>query len=392
MSIAQLKPRQPNRGFAGRFAWLRDLDWVLLAAALALSLMGAMLVWSATRAQMTLLGQNPQTYLRKHLLNLSLGLMLGYGFSRLDVRRLRAYVPFIYAPVVLGLLVVLSPIGSTINGSKAWISLPAGFTVQPSEFAKVAVVLVLAVMLSERRDAERQPRPRDITAALCVAAIPIALILLEPDLGSSLIAVIVVPASLAASGVPVRWLWGLFAGAAVTTYVVIHVHLVKPYQLDRLTAFTDPAGGSRTYGYNTQQARIAIGSGGWFGEGLFRGSQTQGRFVPYNQTDFVYSVAGEELGFVGAAIIIGLAGIVCWRALRSAWRATDLFGRLTAAGIGAWFAFQTFENIGMNLGIMPVTGVPLPFVSYGGTSMFVSWIAIGILQSVHLRSKQNSLS
>jgi rod shape determining protein RodA len=181
---------------------------------------------------------------------------------------------------------------------------------------------------------------------------------------------------------------GILAGGVLVAFVAIQVGILKQYQLDRLTAFTDPNVNTQTSGYNTQQARIAIGSGGMFGTGLFHGPQTQGHFVPENQTDFVYSVAGEELGFVGAALIIVLLGIILWRAIVIALRASDLFGRLVATGVATWIAFQAFENIGMNLGIMPVTGVPLPFVSYGGTSMFASWLAIGLLINVRLRAQE----
>jgi rod shape determining protein RodA len=163
------------------------------------------------------------------------------------------------------------------------------------------------------------------------------------------------------------------------------VGFLDQYQVDRLTAFTDPAAGAKTFGYNTQQARIAIGNGGLFGEGLFRGEQTQGGFVPYQQTDFVFSAAGEELGYLGAGLLIVLLGLICWRGIRIALNAEDMFGRLVATGVVAWLAFQTFENIGMNLGIMPVTGVPLPFLSYGGSSMFATLIAVGLLLNVHSR-------
>jgi rod shape determining protein RodA len=161
--------------------------------------------------------------------------------------------------------------------------------------------------------------------------------------------------------------------------------VLKDYQLDRFRAFYDPAADPKGVGFNVRQALIAIGSGGMDGQGLFHGAQTQGHFVPAQQTDFIFTVAGEELGFVGAALVITLIGLVLWRAGRIAMQAEDLFGRLVATGVLCWFAFQAFENIGMTLGIMPVTGVPLPFVSYGGSSMFAGLIAVGLLQNVHMR-------
>jgi rod shape determining protein RodA len=246
----------------------------------------------------------------------------------------------------------------------------------------------MSMILSEKRDAEAEPRDVDVFYALGVAALPMALVMLQPDLGTVMVTACAVFGIIAVAGAKTRWLFGILAGGALVGFVAIQVGVLQQYQLDRLTAFADPAANPRGIGYNTQQARIAIGSGGLFGTGLFQGPQTQGRFVPYNQTDFVYSVAGEELGFVGAGAIIVLFGVLLWCAVRIALRASDLFGRLVATGVACWIAFQAFENIGMNLGIMPVTGVPLPFVSYGGTSMFASWMAIGLLINVQRRAQE----
>jgi rod shape determining protein RodA len=168
--------------------------------------------------------------------------------------------------------------------------------------------------------------------------------------------------------------------------VVLAGHLLKPYQVDRFLAFTNPDLDPRGAGYNTEQARIAVGNGGLFGQGLFHGSQTRAGFVPEQHTDFVFTVAGEELGLVGAGVLIALLALVIWRALAISALSTDVFGRVAAAGIACWFGFQVFQNIGMCLGIMPVTGVPLPFVSYGGSSMFAGLLAIGLLQNIHLRA------
>jgi rod shape determining protein RodA len=366
----------------------RRTDWSLVVAALALSVIGSLLVWSATQGAALDKGLDPQGFFKKHLLNLAIGVVMAVLVSRFDYRLLRAYTPILWGASILGLVVVLSPIGKTINGAHAWILLPGGFSLQPSEFAKVAIILGMSMLLSEKRDAENEPRDIDVAYALLVAGIPMALILVQPDLGTDMVIACVVFGIIAVAGARARWLIGILAGGVLVGFVAIHVGLLQKYQLDRLTAFTNPDANSRTTGFNTQQARIAIGSGGIFGAGLFHGPQTQGHFVPENQTDFVYSVAGEELGFVGAVTIIMLLGLILWRAVRIAVRASDLFGRLVATGVAVWLAFQAFENIGMNLGIMPVTGVPLPFVSYGGTSMFASWLAIGLLLNVHLRAQE----
>jgi rod shape determining protein RodA len=377
-------PRKRSRLLAAD-APLRRLDWALLLAVLALALIGSVLVWSATRALAVDTGADPQAFLKKHLLNLAIGLLLGVGASLVDYRMLRAYAPVLYVLSIVGLVAVLSPLGSTINGSHSWIILPAGFSVQPSEFAKVALVVGMSVLLAEKRDAEDEPRDSDVMLALVVAAVPLALVMLQPDLGTALVVSSLVLGIVAVSGARIVWVIGLVAGAVLVAVVAIQVGVLHQYQLDRFRAFYDPTADPKGAGYNSRQALIAIGSGGLHGQGLFHGAQTQGNFVPAQQTDFIFTVAGEELGFVGAAGIVVLLGIVLWRACRIAQGAQDLFGRLVATGVVCWFAFQAFENIGMATGIMPVTGVPLPFVSYGGSSMFANLIAVGLLQNVHMR-------
>lgn len=357
--------------------WVR-LDWPLLLAALALSLLGALLVWSATRRSMG------EALLVKHLVNLVIGLVLGAGVALVDYRGLRAWSPALFGVSILGLLAVLTPLGSTINGSHSWIVLPAGFSVQPSEFAKVALVVALALLLAEKREGDDGPRHVDVLLALVVAAVPMGLVMLQPDLGSMLVLAALLLGVITASGAPARWLVGLLVVGALAVGAGLTTNVLDDYQKDRLTAFADPSVDPQGIGYQTRQVRIAIGTGGLTGQGLFEGAQTQGGFVPYQQTDFVFSVAGEELGFVGAAGVLLLQAFVLLRGLVVARRAEEMFGRLVAIGVVCWFTFQVFENVGMNLGIMPVTGLPLPFVSYGGSSMFASWLAIGLLQNVRL--------
>ncbi len=364
------------------------LDLRLLSAALALSLIGALLVWSATRVKLISAGDDPQVFVIKHLLNLIVGLVLAWVVMRIDYRTLRAYTPVVYGVVLLALLVVLTPLGYSINGAQAWIDLPGGFTLQPGEFAKIAVILAMAMVLAERDIGRETPPGADVRYALLWAAGPILLIMLQPDLGTVLVIAAVVVAIIAASGAAARWVVGLVGGGLVAGGLAIVLGVLSKYQVDRLLAFIYPDQDPQGIGYNTAQARIAISNGGVFGAGLFQGHQTQGAFVPYQQTDFIFSVAGEELGLIGASVIIVLFGVVVWRGIEIARQSRDPFGRLVATGVVLWLAFQAFENIGMNLGIMPVTGVPLPFVSYGGTSMFAAWIGIGLLESVHLRSRR----
>ena len=361
---------------------LRQWDWVLVLSAVSLCLLGAALIWSATSARLVAAGQWSGTSAIRQVMNLVLGLGLCWVVSRLGHRAIRRYTPMLYAASLAGLVLVLSPLGSTINGAQAWIRLPAGFTIQPSEFAKVAIIVGVALVLADRSPSDA-PDVRTLVRALAIAAVPVALIMLQPDLGTVLVILSIVGGMLVVAGVRVVHLLALAAlgaGAVVAAFVL---GLVDDYQVDRLTAFARPDEGARTFGYNTQQARIAIGAGGLLGRGLGNGTQTQGGFVPFNHTDFVFSVAGEELGFLGVCVLLGLLAVVLWRGLTIALRARDLFGRLVASGVVLWFGLQAFENIGMNLGIMPVTGVPLPFVSYGGSSMFAAWIGIGLLLNIH---------
>lgn len=372
------------RGSGGTSYW-RDLDWILLAAALAATVFGAMLVWSASRADMA--GDDPTSYLRRHLVNVVIGIVLGVIASRLDYRWLRAYTPLIYGASVLLLVLPFVPgLGTTIAGARAWVDLPGGFTVQPSEFAKVAVILMMAVILAEKRDIESAPRDRDVLLSLGVAVLPILIILVQNDTGTVLILGAVALSIIAVAGARTRWVVGLILGAIVGVLVAVQLGLLKQYQVERLTSFLNPSADTGDAAYNANQAQIAIGGGGWFGHGLFQGPQTQGKFVPVNESDFIFTVAGEELGFVGAAVLVLLIAIILWRAVLIAYRADDLYGRLVATGIVAWLAFQSFENIGMSLGIMPITGIPLPLVSAGGTSMMATWIAIGLLQNVRVHA------
>ena len=365
-----------------RPARLREWDWPLVLAAVSLSILGAALVWSATHAQLVAADRSPLTYGLRHVVNLGLGLGLCLVVSRLGHRAIRRYTPILYAASLAGLLLVLSPLGSTINGAHAWIRLPAGFTIQPSEFAKVSIIVGVALVLADR-DPGQAPTLRTLVRALAIAAVPVVLVLLQPDLGTVMVIGAVVAGMLSIAGVRTVHLLALALLGLAGVAAAFALGLVDDYQIDRLTAFARPDEGARTFGYNTQQARIAIGAGGLLGRGLGHGTQTQGGFVPFNHTDFVFSVAGEELGFVGVAVLLGLLAIVLWRGLTIALRARDQFGRLVASGIVLWIGLQAFENIGMNLGIMPVTGVPLPFVSYGGSSMFAAWIGVGLLLNIH---------
>ena len=362
------------------------IDWILLAATLALLVLGTLLVWSATSARSELTGSDPQLFLRKQLVNVGIGLVLMMLVMATDHRWVRLLAPVVYLASIGGLVMVLTS-GITVNGSRSWLQF-GSMSLQPSEFAKLAVVIGMSLVLAERAEGRRRHRVDwlDVGLMLLIAGVPAVLILLQPDLGTMLVLTATVFGVLAASGAPRRWLVLVLAGGVTAAIAAVAGGFLKQYQVDRFLAFTNPGLDPRGAGYNTEQARIAVGNGGLFGQGLFHGSQTRAGFVPEQHTDFIFTVAGEELGLVGSAVLIALLGIVLWRALRIAARTDDLFGRVAAAGIACWFGFQAFQNIGMCLGIMPVTGVPLPFVSYGGSSMFAGLLAIGLLQNIHART------
>jgi rod shape determining protein RodA len=385
--------RTRQRSVAGRmlardsFVW--RMDWMLVGAVLALSILGVLLVWSATEPALAQQGANTRTYLEKQALFVVLGLVVMFAVSAVNYRLLKVYAPVVYGLSLLGLLAVLTPLGSTVNGSKGWIALP-GFQIEPSEYAKIALILMSAMLFSELRDDTRSPAAgrsgsslRDVGIVVACALPLIGLVVIQPALGISLVLVAELAGLVLLSGIRLRWVITLAVTTTVVVVAVLSLHLLKGYQLQRLTSFLHPSANAGGSGYNGIQAKIAVGSGGMFGQGLFHGQSVSGSYVPAQSTDFIFTVAGQELGFVGAAVIVALLGVVVFRALRIATRADDQFGMLVASGVAIWFLFQSFVNIGMTIGIMPITGLPLPFISYGGSAIIADMIAIGILQSVH---------
>ncbi len=369
-----------------RQSLVHGFDPVLTAVVGLLLFVGTLLVWAATRDWYTRNGLDGQYYLKRHIINILIGLVLAYGVTVIDYRLLRAYTPFLWGAGVLGLVIVLIPgLGAEINGAKAWIALPGGFQIQPAELAKVAIIIGMSMILSERSHDSDGPTSRDVLQSLAVAAVPVALIIMQPDMGTVLIISAAVVTIVAVSGVPARWVTALLLLAVLGGFVAVKAGVVSEYQVNRLQTFVDPNADTQGAGYQLRQARITVGSGGLIGTGLFNGPQTNGRFVPEQQTDFIFTVAGEELGFIGSGAILILYLILLMRGFSIARRTSDPFGRLVCTGVIAWFAFQIFENIGMTLGLMPMTGVPLPFISYGGSSMFATLIGIGLLQNVHAR-------
>jgi len=383
--VSQISARQ-RLYRRNRQSLVKGFDPVLTAVVGLLLFIGTLLVWAATRDWYTRNGLDGQYYLKRHIINIMIGLILAYGTTVIDYRLLRAYTPFLWGAGVLGLAIVLIPgLGSEINGARAWIALPGGFQIQPAELAKISIIIGMSMILSERTHDSDGPTSKDVLQALVIAAVPVLLIILQPDMGTILIISAAVVTIIAVSGSPARWVVGLLLIAVLGGFVAVKAGVISDYQINRLQTFVDPNADTQGAGYQLRQARITVGSGGLIGTGLFNGPQTNGRFVPEQQTDFIFTVAGEELGFLGSGAILILYLILLMRAFSIARRTNDPFGRLVCTGVIAWFSFQIFENIGMTMGLMPMTGVPLPFISYGGSSMFATLIGVGLLQNVHAR-------
>jgi len=357
------------------------MDGLMLVAVAALAVIGTMLVWSSTRTW----APGSTGLVKKHILNLVIGAVLAGTAAMVDHRALRLFAPLIYGVTLVGLILVITPLGSTVNGAHSWIMLGGGFAFQPSEFAKLGLVLMLAMLLAQPVRGTDRPRGFDVVIALVVSSLTMGLVMLQPDLGTTMVIGVITAGTMVVAGVRKRWIAGLTLSVIGAGVAVWLLDVLEPYQIARFTAFLNPASDPRGVGYNSTQSLIAIGSGEVFGKGLFGGGQTTGRFVPEQHTDFVFTVAGEEFGFLGSVTVVALIGVILLRGVRIARECDDRFGALMAGSIVCWLAFQSFVNIGMTIGIMPITGLPLPFVSYGGTATFANMIAFGLLQAIHMR-------
>ena len=360
-------------------AW-RHVDLVLLAAAGAVSVLGALMILSSTR------GTDPDAYdtsfLGKQVLFIAIGVVGMVLVTLVDYRRLRDFSWLPYT-LVMGLLVlVVSSLGSEKRGSQAWFQLGA-FQLQPAELAKVVVVLAVASLLAS---AELPLRLRTLLLALGLFAVPTGLIMLQPDLGTALVFIAITMGMLLVAGARARHIVILTAAGVIAVVGVLNSDVLEEYQRDRLTTFLDAKGQDvQSEGYNSDQSRAAIASGGVSGKGFLEGTQTRLGFVPEQHTDFIFTAVGEELGFVGACTVLGLLALMCVRIWRTAQIAHDRLGMLICIGVLSMLVFQIFQNVGMAMGIMPITGITLPFMSYGGSSVIASWLAVGLVLNVHMR-------
>ena len=378
MRAAGFGSRQQRRRMFNADA-VGGLDWMLIGAVIGIALLGMVMIYSTTR---NLIDDDPLYFVKRQSVALVVAAGLVFAIMKIDYRKFRDYSMLAYVITVVLLFFVLTPIGAEAKGAQAWYQLPFNFQLQPSEIAKFGIIVALAGYVNEHRgdiDAWR------LTVIIGLALVPIGLVQLQPDLGTNMVLICVVLALLAVAGVRGRYLLVLGLLGITLVYAVISVGVLKQYQLDRLTVPYEGATGERLQGaaYNQNQSVKTIASGGVLGQGITEGKQTELGFVPEQQTDFIFTAVGEELGFVGAVLLMSLFGIVLWRTWRTAQLARDYYGTLVCAGVLGMFTFMIFENIGMTLGIMPVTGIPLPFMSYGGSSLLASAACIALVLNVH---------
>ena len=374
-------------------AYLRGMDWILLAATLALVTYGLFMLYAATHTDTNI--STPYFYVRSQ----GIGLVIGFAFlvmlSVTNYRWIGRWRTYIYFGTLLLLVITLIPgvgAGSATVGANRWIQLPF-FRLQSSELAKLGLVVSLAGMLAE--GVALRHRLRFVIMCVAYVLVPTALVFLQPDLGTALVFGAILVSMLVVWGIRMPHL-GILAGASLFAGVLVlrilpsafGVHLLKDYQLQRLTLFLDPERDPTNAGYQLTQSKIAVGSGMFTGKGFLSEASTQTKlnFLPEHHTDFIFAVIGEQLGFLGAMLLLALFAIIIWRAFRIARLSEDIYGRLIATGIAGILVFQVFVNIGMTIGIMPVTGIPLPFVSFGSSSLVVFLMAIGLLESVHIHS------
>ncbi len=378
-------PSVPSRWSARReqhpaWEWLRHCDFLLIASAVLLSLIGAVMVYSATRVAQLDAGGDPRYYLKRQLMWLALGLVVMVVVALIDYHWLEQWGYAIYGLVVLSLLAVLTHFGHTALGAQRWFVL-GPLQLQPSEFAVLALIVVVAVYCSR----QETMMPRHLAVVLTLAAVPILLVYKQPDLGTALIMTVVLTVMIVTSGVRFRYLAVLAVLGAAGLLGAFHFGLIHAYQLGRLTSFLHQNSQTNGANWNLAQSTLAIASGGAFGSGIFHGAATNGGFVPAQQTDFIFTAVGEQLGFAGGLLLVGLFGIIAFRLLRAAQMARDPLGRLLCSGALAFLAFSVFQNIGMTIGLIPIAGIPLPFVSYGGSAMIVFFATVGLVINVETR-------
>jgi rod shape determining protein RodA len=374
-----------NRREPGFNRRVLHFDVSLAVTTVLVAIVGVVMVYTASRGSLAAEGVSPHYYLERQAAFVALGVVAMVLISFMDYRRLEVVATIIYLGSVGSLLLVFVA-GQSAQGSQRWFSL-GPLQLQPSELAVLALILVISTYCARRNEGLTW---RDVSRLLILAGVPILLVMVQPDLGTAIIMTVILLVMLAVAGLPARILVILVGAAVLSVLVALQLGLLHHYQITRLTTFlhqdvTNPTASQQKAIYNLAQAKTAIGSGGVWGTGIGRGPQTNLGYVPFQQTDFIFTAVGEQLGFVGATIVLGLLGFIAWRILRAAQLARDSFGRLLCAGIFTFLAFSVFQNAGMTMGIMPITGIPLPFLSYGGTAVLCFFSAVGVALNVYAR-------
>src|SRR3954470_435767 len=360
---------------------IRHLDGVLIFVVLALTVGGLFLIYSATHASLAAQHLDLSLYVKKQITAFALGIILLLLVATFDYRFAKVYAGIIYGALVLLLVLVRTPFGTTTAGAQRWFQL-AGFQFTPSEYMKLGLIVMLAAYLSEVKTSELTLE--HVLRATVLAAVPMVLVFIQPDVGTTIVLAAILVGILVVAGARPKQLAVLALSALILLFGAFQLGVVKDYQVQRLIGFLDPKD-AQGAAYNKNQSEIGIGSGGVTGRGFLNGPQTNLDFIPEQHTDFIFTVVGEEFGFVGAIVMLLLFAILIWRAFRIATLSKDPFGTYVAAGIGSMFAIQMFVNVGMTIGIMPITGIPLPFVSYGGSSLLANYLAVGLLLNIHMR-------
>lgn len=372
-------------GSGGYHAPIRHVDLTLLGSVMALTVLGAVAVRSASAQLLRAQGADPERFLKRQLIFFALASVVFALSLLVDYRQLAPYTPLAYAALLFALILVLTPLGQSAKGAQRWINL-GPIQIQPAEMMKLGYIAFLAAVLSRERDrAGEAGGIKPVIQALALALLPALLIYLQPDLGTVFVLLAIAFAVLMVAGTRLRWLMLVLAGGVLMVGLALKLDVLHEYQVARLTAFLDNRADPQRSGFNLAQSKIAIGSGGVAGKGWGKGSQTNLSYIPEQRTDFIFTAIAEEKGFIGGVTVLILFGIVLWRCIRAAMLSRDLFGALVAGGVAAMFGFQLFVNIGMTMGIMPITGVPLPFVSYGGSSLITSFLGVGLVMNVHMR-------
>lgn len=359
-------------------------DIILFVCVIFLSLFGVLVIYSATRYSLSAGITDPMYYFKRQLIFLGISIFVFAGFLSFDYRKLKRIWIIIYTASLAGLIAVLI-FGYEVNSNKGWIDLR--FTsIQPSEFSKIFTVICIAAVFSRWKSEKKNSVGfKKVVLSLLIAFSTILLILFEPDFGQAIIYFLVYTGMLFVSGANFLYFIGIIIITAGGIFAGIRMDIIKQYQLDRLLVFLKPDVKPEGAGYNLFQSKLAIGSGKIFGKGLFLGTQTNLNYVPEHHTDFIFSVIGEEFGFVGAFIVIIILGIIVWRCFYISRHASDNFGSMLASGIGFIIMTQMIINIGMTIGLMPIIGIPLPFLSYGGSNLLSIFIGIALVENIYMR-------